>query len=149
MSSAEALEAANPYSWYSIRSPKAKVYLEDNSKVTPLLDTGAEINMMIRKLMEDANLAMRRGSKLELISHIAHSSFFLGLCEDVEVAIRGLKTRHLTFLIEVDDHDLVLGQSVLNSVKFSQEYKPDRIFDTITHPYTHQTIIFRTLATQD
>ena len=34
LSSAEALEAANPYYWYSMGSPKAKVHLEDGSKVT-------------------------------------------------------------------------------------------------------------------
>lgn len=31
---------------------------------------------------------------LELVSHTGHSRPFLGLCEDVEVAIGGLKTRH-------------------------------------------------------
>ena len=149
LGSAEVLEAPTPYSWYSMGSPKAKVRLEDGSKVTALLDTGAEINVMIKELMEDANLAMRRGPKLELVSHTGHSRPFLGLCEDVEVAIGGLKTRHPIFVVEIGDHDLVLGQPFLNSVKFSQEYKPDRIFGTITHPHTHQTAIFRTLAPQD
>ncbi len=71
MSSTEALEAANFYSWYSIGSPKA------NSNVTALLDTGVEINVITRKLMEDANLAMRRGLKLELVSYTGHSCPFL------------------------------------------------------------------------
>ena len=149
LSSTEALEATNPYSWYSMGSPKAKVRLEDGSKVTALLDTGAEINVMTREVMEDANLAMRRGPKLELVSHTGHSRPFLGLCEDVEVAIGGLKTRHPIFVVEAGDHDLVLGQPFLNSVKFSQEYKPDGIFGTITHPHTNQTTVFRTLAPQD
>ena len=90
-------------------SLKAKVRLKDGSKVTALLDTGAKINMMTRKVIKDANLAMRRGSKLELASHTGHSRSFLGLCEDVEVAIGGLKTRHLIFVVQAGDHDLVLG----------------------------------------
>ena len=51
--------------------------------------------------------------------------------------------------MEAGDHDLVLGQPFLNSVKFSQEYKPDKIFGTITHLHTHQTVVFRTLALKD
>ncbi len=92
---------------------------------------------------------MRRRPKLELVSHTSHSRFFIGLCKDVEVAVEGLKTRHPIFVIEAGDHDLVLGQLFLNSVKFSQEYKPDGIFGTITHFFTHQLAVFRTLAPQD
>ena len=77
----------------------------DSSKVTALLDTVAEINVMTRELMEDANLAMRLGPKLELVSHTGHGRRFLGLCEDVEVAIGGLKTRHLIFVVEAGDRD--------------------------------------------
>lgn len=147
--SSEALEARKSRSWYSMGSPKAKVRLEDGSKLTALLDTCAKINVMTKEVMEDAGLAMRRGPKLELVSHTGHSRPFLGLCEDVEVAIGGLKTRHHIFVVETGDHDLVLGQPFLNSVKFSQEYKPDGIFGAITHPYTHQSAVFRTLASQD
>ena len=129
-------------------SPKAIVCLKDGSKVTALLDTGAEINVMTRELMEDANLAMRQEPKLELVSHTGHSRPF-DLWEDVEVAIGGLKTKHPISVVEAGDHDLVLGQPFLNSMKFSQEYKPDRIFVTIMHPHTHQTAVFRTLAPQD
>jgi len=60
--------------------------------VAALLDTGAAINVMTREVIEDAGLAMRRGPKLELVSHTGHSRSFLGLCEDFEVAIGGLKT---------------------------------------------------------
>ena len=130
-------------------SLKAKVRLEDGSKVTALLDTGAEINVMTREVMEDACLAIRRSPKLELVSHTGHSCLFLGFCEDVKVAIGGLKTRHPIFVVENRDYDRVLGQPFLNSVKFSQEYKPDGIFGTITHSQTQQSAVFRTLAPQD
>lgn len=97
MGSSEAAEAKKPYSWYSIGSPTAKVRLEDGSKIIALLDTGAEINVMTREVMQDAGLAMRRGPKLELVSHTGHSRPFLGLCEEVEVVIGGLETRHSIF----------------------------------------------------
>ncbi len=43
----------------------------------------------------------------------------------------------------------MLGQPFLNSVKFSQEYKPDGIFCTIMHFQTQQLVIFQTLVFQD
>ena len=117
-------------------SPKAKIRLEDGFKFTTFLDIIAEINVMTRKVIEDTGLAIWHGSKLELVSHTGHSHLFLYLCEDIEVAIRGLKTWHPIFIAEHGDHDLVLGQLFLNSIKFSKEYKPDSIFGIITHLQT-------------
>ena len=70
-------------------SSKAKIRLENGSKVTALLDIGAKINVMTRKVMENAGLAMQCGLKLELVSHTNHSLPFLSLYKDVEITIRG------------------------------------------------------------
>lgn len=83
--------------------------------------------------MEDTGLAISRGHKLELLSHTGHHSPFLGLYKDIEVAIKGLITIHPIFVMKRRDYDLVLVQPFLNPVNFSQEYKPDGIFGTITH----------------
>ena len=146
---AKVLETPISYFWYSIKLSKAKICLEDRSKVITLLDISAEINVMIKKLIEDANLAMRQGFKLDLVSYTGHSWPFLVFCKDVEVAIGGLKTRYPIFEIEIGDQDLVLGQPFFNSVKFSQKYKLDGILGNITHPHTHKMAIFRTLIPQD
>lgn len=87
--------------------PKAKVKLENGCKVTAHLDISAQVNIMTRKVMEDIGLAMQRSLKLELVSHTSHSHTFLSLYEDVEIVIRGLKTKHPIFEIEQGDHDLV------------------------------------------
>lgn len=84
--------------------------------------------------MKDTSLAIRRGSKLEFVLYTGHSRHFRGFHEDVKFAIRGLTSRHLIIVDENEDHDLVLGQAFLNSIRFGYEYKLYRIFDTITHP---------------
>ncbi len=99
--------------------------------------------------MEEAGLAIRSGPRLELISHTGHFRSFLGLFEDVEVAIGGLKTRHPIFVVEKTEHDLVLGQPFLNNVKFTQEYQADGVFGTITNESESQSAVFRTLAAND
>ncbi len=136
-------------SWYFMGFLKSIIRLENGFKIIALLDTGAEINIMTRKVMENAGLAIRRSPKIELVSHTGYSRLFLGLCEDIEVAIRGLKIRYPIFVIEYEDHDLVLDQLFLNSVQFSQECKPDGIFGTIMHPQTQHSTVFRILIPQD
>ena len=54
-------------------SSKVKVCLKNSFKVTTFLDTGTEINIMTKKLIEDANLAIKQGPKLKLISHTGHN----------------------------------------------------------------------------
>lgn len=118
-----------------MRLPKAKICLEDSSKITTLLDTDAEINVMIRELMKNINLAMKQGFKLELVFHTSYSCFFLCFCENVKVVIGKFKTKHPIFVVEANNHNLILGQTFLNFIKFSQKYKPDKIFGTII--YSH------------
>lgn len=67
-------------SWYSMGSPKNKVRLEDGTKVTALLETAAEINVMTRDVMEDAGFGNEeRFLSLSWSSHTGHSRNFLGL----------------------------------------------------------------------
>lgn len=73
LGSSEAFEIKKLFIWYSIRSPKVKVRLEDGSKITKLLDTGAEINLMTRKIMENTRLIMRQEPQLELGLHTNYS----------------------------------------------------------------------------
>lgn len=96
-------------SWYSMGSSKAKIKLEDSSKIIALLDIGIKINVMTREVMEIVGLAMQCGLKLELIAYIGYSHLFLGLYKNVEVAIGRLKKKPLIFVVEHGDHDLVLS----------------------------------------
>lgn len=82
-------------------------------------------------------MAIKKEYKLELISITSYSGPFLGFYEDFKVAIRGLKTKHLIFVVETGDHELILSQSFLNFIKFSQNYKLVRIFGTIIYLYIY------------
>lgn len=54
-------DARNSYLQYSIGSLKARIRLEDESKITVLLDTYAEINIITREVIENTNLAIMIG----------------------------------------------------------------------------------------
>lgn len=120
-----------------MRFRKNKVRLKDGSKVTAFLDTSVEMNVMTKELMEEANLTMKKRSKLELVLYTDQSRHLQTFREDVKVVIRDRKIKHLIFVVEVGDQDLVLAQSFLNFEKFCQEYKPDEIFNTIIYSHMH------------
>lgn len=84
-----------------------------------LLDTGAEINVMTRKIIEDLKLAIRQRSKLKLVLYTGYCRPFLDFCENIEIVIGGLKTRHFIFIVEHRDYNLVFVQLFFNMVKFS------------------------------
>lgn len=58
------------------------------------------------------------------------------------IVIEELIIKYQIFIIEIGDCDLMFIQLFLNSMKFCQKYKPDKIFGTIIHPYIHQTFVF-------
>lgn len=88
---------------------KAKVCLKKSLKITAFLYNGIDINIITKKLIEKANLAMKQGSKLELVLHTGHSRPFFDFCKDIEVAIRRIKIRYQIFVFETEDYDLILG----------------------------------------
>lgn len=92
--------------------------------------------------MKDTSLVIKRGPKLEFVSHTHHSHLLLGFCKDVKFAIRELKTRNPMFVMEYMTYNWILGQHFLNSVKFTQEHRLDDILDTITHLQTQQFAVF-------
>ena len=74
--------------------------MEDLSNIKALIDTSVKINIMIRQLIEEINLALKKRPRLKLVSYTGHSRFFLEVCEDIKVAIEGLKIRHPIFVIK-------------------------------------------------
>lgn len=62
------------------------------------------------------------------------------------MVIKRLKIKDSIFMIETRNYDLVLEQLFLNIVKFDWIYQSNKIFGTITYPYTYQLVVFQILA---
>ena len=59
--------------------------------------------------MEDTNLAMKQGLKLELVLYTGHSRPFYSLYKNMKVDIGEFKTKHTIFELEARDDDLILS----------------------------------------
>lgn len=125
--------------------PTAQVSLDQNYKLSTLLDSGSQVNVMDRQTMLNAGLAMRRGPQIRLISHNGSSAAFLGIFENVEVDIGNLITVCNIFVVETASHALVLGQPFLVQTCFQQTYKGDNVFGTVSNESQTISVGFRTL----
>ncbi len=66
-----------------------------------------KINVMIKKSMNKTKIIIRFKFQLRLIFHIDHDMNFDEICDDVELNIEELKTRHYIFVIVYANHQLV------------------------------------------
>jgi hypothetical protein len=94
--------------WYACKFSKAKIIIEEVVKITELMNSKAKINVMIKRLMNKTKIIMRFESRLRLIFHIDHDMNFNEICDDVELNIKELKTRHHIFVIAHANYQLVL-----------------------------------------
>lgn len=101
-----------------MRLPKIKVCLKNDFKITIFLNIDIKINMIIRNLIKDANLAMRQESKLDLVLFTSYN-YLLGFCKNVKIAIKRIKIRYPIFVVKFKDYDFILGQNFLNFIKFN------------------------------
>lgn len=70
-------------SWFAMGCSTAQVSLDQNYKLSALLDSRSQVNIMDRQIMLNTRLAMRRGPQIRLISHNGSSAIFLEICENV------------------------------------------------------------------
>ncbi len=77
---------------YSYESLKVKVILKNAVKITILLNSKAEINVMIKRLMQTTNLIMQSKPRLRFISHTGHEMNFEKICRNVNINIKKVKS---------------------------------------------------------
>lgn len=63
---------------------------------------------------------------------------FFGLCKDIKIAIKELKIKYPIFMVKQRNYNLILSQSFLNLIKYSQEYKSSDILTLLsTYIFNH------------
>ncbi len=82
--------------------------IEKTMRVLKLMNSDVEINVMTRRLMNKIDITMRSDLRLRLIFHIEHDMNFDDVCDDVELNIKKMKTRHHVFVVVHVNHQFVL-----------------------------------------
>ncbi len=135
--------------WYVCEFSKAKIIIEDVVRITELMNSETKINVMIRRLMNKTKIIMRFESRLRLIFHIDHDMNFDEVCDDVELNIERLKTRHHIFVIVHANHQLVLDQSFLIDLSANYDYRFDEVYVVLINFDLSRFVIFKILDRHD
>jgi hypothetical protein len=113
------------------------------------MNSEAKIKMMIKKLMNKTKIIMRLESRFRLIFHIDHDMNFDEICDDVELNIEKLKTRHHIFVIAHANHQLVLDQFFLIDLSANYDYRFDEVYVVFINFDLNRFVIFKILDRHD
>ena len=125
------------------------VTMDKDFKLSALLDCGAEVNITTCKIIVTASLIMRKGPRLELVTHTDHHCPFVKVCENMAINMGGLVIQTLVFIVETANHFLVLGQLFLYKNKFSQQYLAKNMYGYLIDYTDNNTVVFLMLGTND
>ena len=88
---------------------KATIHV-NGRKVKVLIDNGAEVNVISRRFASEAGIAIRNGHRLNMIVAIREKIGFLGVADNVDVDIGGIIHAVPFFVVEGNDHSVILGR---------------------------------------
>ncbi len=135
--------------WYVCEFFKTKIIIEDVVKIIELMNSKAKINVMIKRLMNKTKIIMRFESRFRLIFHIEHDMNFDEICDDVELNIEELKTRHHIFVIAHANHQLVFDQLFLTDLNANYDYRFDEVYVVFINFDFNRFVIFKILDRHD
>jgi hypothetical protein len=135
--------------WYVCEFFKAKIIIENAVKIIELMNSKTKINVMIRKLMNKTKIIMRFESQFRLIFHIDHDMNFDEVCDDVELNIEKLKTRHHIFVIIHANHQLIFDQFFLIDLSANYDYRFDEVYVVFINFDLNRFVIFKAFDRHD
>jgi hypothetical protein len=99
--------------------------------------------------MNKTKKIMRFESRLRLIFHIDHDMNFDEVCDDVELNIEKLKTRHHIFVIVYANHQLVFDQCFLIDLNAIYDYRFDEVYVVFINFDFNRSVIFEIFDRHD
>jgi hypothetical protein len=92
-------------------SPRVIITLDDSMELRGLINLGVEINCIDKATYEQlTGVVMTLSLNIEMVSHSNHRIPFMGVCENVRLAVRPIEYKVCLFVIDVKmSYFLVLG----------------------------------------
>jgi hypothetical protein len=114
---------------------RVTITLNDSVELRGFINSNAEINYIdktIYKQLSDVIIILN--PNMEMISHSNHRVPFIGICENIRLAVRPIKYEVYLFVIDVKtSHFLMLGTSFIfqSNLSLGTEENTDRQFSTV------------------
>jgi hypothetical protein len=113
------------------------------------MNSEAKTNLMIKRLMNKTKIIMRFESRFRLIFHIEHDINFNEICDDVELNIEALKTRHHIFVIAHANHQFIFDQFFLIDLSANYDYRSNEIYVVFINFDLNRFVIFKVFDRHD
>jgi hypothetical protein len=103
------------------------IIFESLFKFRGLIDTGAEINVMIKEIYASLpGLVITENPEMTIIFYSNYHIPFLGVCEDVKIIVGDIEYNVCIFVIDFQaNHALVLGVSFIGQLKLNLAIKEE------------------------
>jgi hypothetical protein len=93
---------------YAISSPRAVIKVEGRVKVTALLDTKTDVNVITAKIADVINLPVLEIIPIEIKTFTGHNTQLIRICREVNVQIGAICNNINIFVIQKGAHPLLL-----------------------------------------
>ncbi len=109
----------------AMHTPKVEVSINSKASARATLDSGAEVNVMSKKLADRAELAIETKKNLVFQGISPGKVFFLGACRRVKVSVGG-SVNYVDFLVlDSGTTDLLLGMPYFVETNLNFQYDSD------------------------
>jgi hypothetical protein len=132
--------------YYIVFTLKISVRMKSDTRYVALLNTEAEINVMIEEMMHKEDLFMRLRFTLNLIFDINYQQKFLSVCEDVKISIENFIIKYHIFVIARVDHVLIFNQSFLLKSRISTNWRNKNVYMTTNDSKIKRQIVFQIIV---
>ena len=109
----------------AMQTAKMRVLIGGRVEAPGTLDTGAEVNVMTKKMAEKAKLMILRDHKITFQTINGIEFVFYGLCKNVEVDIGGIINYGDFLIIEEGTLDVLLGMPFFFESEMTFDYPAD------------------------
>ncbi len=100
-----------------IAAPTIPIIVNETIEYSTLINTGAELNMIIIDETDRAGLAIKTRIKIKILSYSEYISRFLGIVENILISVDSIVYRVNIFVTRSAPQSFILGISYLHSAR--------------------------------
>jgi hypothetical protein len=134
---------------YAVSSPRAVIKIKEKVKVTALLNTEANVNIIIVKVADAANLPILEIIPIEVKTFTGYNAQLIRICREVNIQIGAVYNSINIFVVQKGAYSLLLGMSYWIQAGITFDYSDDAVHATIISDNAKLKARFKTLTPKD
>jgi hypothetical protein len=131
---------------YAVSSPRAVIKIEEKVKMTALLNTKADINVIITEVADTANLFILEIIPIKAKTFTGYNAQLIGIYREIDIQIGAIYNNINIFIIQKGAHSLLLEMPYWIQAGITFDYSDDAVHATIISDNAKLRARFKTLT---